>query len=128
MTSAARIALIKGDGIGIDVAEAAIEVAQAACRHAGAPALTIDEIRAGAGHFSETGHDIEPGGEERAGEADAIFLGAIGLPAIRHADGTEISPHLRLRDRYGLYAGIRPVRAYPNAPQRLADPVPRGWT
>ncbi|MEM7378287.1 MAG: isocitrate/isopropylmalate family dehydrogenase, partial [Pseudomonadota bacterium] len=26
------------------------------------------------------------------------------------------------RDRFGLYAGVRPVKAYPNAPQRLADP------
>ena len=42
--------------------------------------------------------------ERFAGQADAI-LGAIGLPSIRHKDGTEISPHLRLRDRYGLYAG-----------------------
>lgn len=126
MTSAARIALIKGDGIGIDVAEAAMETARTACRHVGAPALELDEIQAGAGYFERTGQDIEPGGEERAGRADAIFLGAIGLPAIRHADGTEISPHLRLRDRYGLYAGIRPVRAYPNAPQRLADPRAAG--
>ncbi|WP_068118642.1 isocitrate/isopropylmalate dehydrogenase family protein [Tropicimonas marinistellae] len=122
MTSGARIALIKGDGIGIDVADAAMRVANTACERVGAPALQFDEIRAGAGYFCETGQDIEPGGEARAGEADAIFLGAIGLPSIRHDDGTEISPHLRLRDRYGLYAGIRPVRAYPNAPQRLADP------
>ncbi|RYH11271.1 isocitrate/isopropylmalate dehydrogenase family protein [Tropicimonas sp. IMCC6043] len=121
-TTGARIALIKGDGIGVDVSEAAMLVAEAACRQAGAPALDFDEIRAGAGYFRETGRDIEPGGEVRAGNADAIFLGAIGLPEIRHPDGTEISPHLRLRDRYGLYAGIRPVKAYPNAPQRLADP------
>lgn len=122
MSAAAHIALIKGDGIGIEVVEAAIEIALQSCDRAGAPGLAVNEIRAGAAYFAETGLDIEPGGEERAGAADAIFLGAIGLPAVRHADGTEISPHLRLRDRYGLYAGVRPVRAYPNAPQRLADP------
>ena len=126
MTAQVSIALIKGDGIGPDVAEAAMEVAQAACAKAGAPQLLMKEIRAGAGYFRETGLDIEAGGEEHAGEADAIFLGAIGLPSIRYADGTEISPHLRLRDRYGLYAGVRPVRAYPNAPQRLADPRAAG--
>ena len=71
--------------------------------------------------YEKTGLDIEPGGEERAGEADAMLLGAIGLPSVRHKDGTEISPHLRLRDRYGLYAGVRPIKAYANAPQRLAD-------
>ena len=122
MASGLKIALIRGDGIGIDVADATIEVVNAACEICNAPALTYDEIKAGAGYYAETGQDIEPGGEERAGTADAIFLGAIGLPSIRHEDGTEISPHLRLRDRFGLYAGIRPIKAYPNAPQRLADP------
>jgi len=117
-----RIALIKGDGIGVDVSEAAVQVVDAALECADAPGLAYEEIQAGAGYFERTGMDIEPSGEERAGEADAIFLGAIGLPSIRHADGTEISPHLRLRDRFGLYAGVRPVKAYPNAPQRLADP------
>lgn len=122
MTNTCRIAVIKGDGIGKDVANAAVEVAQAATSRVGDCALRFEETLAGAGYYAETGQDIEPGGEVRVGEADAIFLGAIGLPAIRHADGTEISPHLRLRDRYGLYAGVRPVKAYPNAPQRLADP------
>lgn len=126
MTLQARVALIKGDGIGIDVSEAAIQVAQAACAKAGGCSLRIDETLAGAGYFAETGQDIEPGGEVKVGQADAIFLGAIGLPSVRHTDGTEISPHLRLRDRYGLYAGVRPVRAYPNAPQRLADPRAAG--
>ena len=121
-----KVALIKGDGIGVDVAEATVAVVDAAVAVADAPALSYDEIRAGARYFRETGNDIEPGGEERAGEADAIFLGAIGLPSVRHTDGTEISPHLRLRDIYGLYAGVRPVKAYPNAPQRLADPLAAG--
>ncbi len=121
-----QIALIKGDGIGVDVCDAALALADAALAKSGKIALDYREIAAGAAYFREHGRDIEPGGEEAAGEADAIFLGAIGLPAVRHADGTEISPHLRLRDRYGLYAGVRPVRAYPNAPQRLADPRAAG--
>lgn len=122
MSTPAKIAMIKGDGIGVDVCDATIAIVDAALTKVGGPALNYQEVQAGAGYFAETGQDIEPGGEERAGEADAIFLGAIGLPSIRHADGTEISPHLRLRERFGLYAGIRPVKAYPNAPQRLADP------
>lgn len=122
MASGLRIALIRGDGIGVDVSDAALAVVDAAMKALGQPVLARDEIQAGALYFQETGQDIEPEGEARAGQSDAIFLGAIGLPAIRHADGTEISPHLRLRDRYGLYAGVRPIKAYPNAPQRLADP------
>ncbi len=121
-----QIALIKGDGIGVDVCDAALAVVDAALAKAAGVALQYREIATGAAYYSEHGRDIEPGGEAAAGEADAIFLGAIGLPAVRHADGTEISPHLRLRDRYGLYAGVRPVKAYPNAPQRLADPRAAG--
>ena len=118
----ATISLIKGDGIGVDVSEAAIFLAEKAMAKAGIPAPQIVEIAAGASYFAETGQDIQPDGEAAAGAADAIFLGAIGLPEIRHEDGTEISPHLRLRDRYQLYAGVRPVKAYPNAPMPLADP------
>ncbi|WP_425038810.1 isocitrate/isopropylmalate dehydrogenase family protein [Primorskyibacter sp. S187A] len=126
MSQSLRIALIRGDGIGVDVSEATCAIVDAALAKVGAAPLRYESIDAGAGYFRETGRDIEAGGEVRAGEMDAIFLGAIGLPAVRHADGTEISPHLRLRDRYGLYAGVRPVRAYPNAPQRLADPRAAG--
>jgi len=117
-----QIALIKGDGIGVDVSDAALAIAEAALAKTGDVRLFYNEIHAGAAYFRETGRDIEAGGEEAAGKADAMFLGAIGLPSVRHEDGTEISPHLRLRDIYQLYAGVRPVRAYPNIPQRLADP------
>ncbi len=116
-----EIAIIKGDGIGVDVTDSALGVIDAARDLIGGFTLDYREILAGAGYYADKGIDIEPGGEIAAGECDAIFLGAIGLPAIRYPDGTEISPHLRLRERYGLYAGVRPVKAYPNAPQRLAD-------
>jgi 3-isopropylmalate dehydrogenase len=116
-----EVAIIRGDGIGVDVTDASLAVVDAARNVIGGFSLRYREILAGAGYYAETSADIEPGGEAAAGECDAIFLGAIGLPAIRHEDGTEISPHLRLRDIYGLYAGVRPVRAFPNAPQRLAD-------
>ena len=126
MTSNLQIAVIKGDGIGVDVTDATLAIVDAALEKTGARGLDYHEIQSGAGYFQDRGVDIEPGGEERAGEMDAIFLGAIGLPSVRHEDGTEISPHLRLRDRFGLYAGVRPVKAYPNAPQRLADPRAAG--
>jgi len=117
-----RIAAIKGDGIGVDVTDATFAVIEAAQALVGGFRLDLQEHLAGAGYFKETGLDIAPGAEDAAGEADAIFLGAIGLPAVRQADGTEIAPHLRLREKFQLYAGVRPVRAYPNTPCRLADP------
>jgi 3-isopropylmalate dehydrogenase len=116
------IALFKGDGIGVDVSDAAFAVIDAACGRIGGFALDVQEIDAGAAYFREHGRDLAPGAEEAAERADAIFLGAIGLPSVRHADGTEIAPHLRFREMFQLYAGVRPVKAYPNAPRRLAAP------
>jgi 3-isopropylmalate dehydrogenase len=124
-SSKLQIAVIRGDGIGVDVTDAAFAVIEAALEKTVDIRLAYHEIPAGAAYYRETGRDIETGGEEAAGKADAIFLGAIGLPDVRYKDGTEISPHLRLRDIYQLYAGVRPVRAYPNSPQRLADPRAR---
>ena len=118
----AHIALIKGDGIGGDICDATLYLVNMALQQVGEAPLAVTEIDAGAAYFQETGKDIEPNGEETAGACDAIFLGAIGLPSIRHPDGTEISPHLRLRERFQLYAGVRPVKAYPHIPQKLADP------
>ena len=118
----AHIALIKGDGIGADVCDATTYLVDLCLRLVGEAPLAITMINAGAAYFQETGADIEAGGEDTAGKCDAIFLGAIGLPSIRHPNGTEISPHLRLRERFQLYAGVRPVKAYPNIPQKLADP------
>ncbi len=117
-----RVAVIRGDGIGFDVTDATLAVVDAARARVGGFELEYESLLAGAGYFAENGVDVAPGTEEAAAAADAIFLGAIGLPAIRHTDGTEISPHLRLREIFQLYAGVRPVKAYPNVPQRLADP------
>lgn len=116
------IAVIRGDGIGVDVTDATFAAIDAACKRTGGFELDCRDLNAGADYYAETGRDIEPGGEEACGEADAVFLGAIGIPGIRHPDGTEIAPHLRLREMYQLYAGVRPIKAYPNAPIMLADP------
>ncbi len=117
-----EIAVLRGDGIGVDVTDATLAVVHAARGRVGGFQLECNDLLGGAGYFQETGQDIAPGAEDAAGDADAILMGAIGLPAIRHADGTEISPHLRLREKFQLYAGVRPVKAYPNSPRRLADP------
>ena len=121
-----RIAVIRGDGIGVDVTDAALAVIEAALGRIGSFSLDYDDLLAGAGYYQESGRDMAPGAEESAAAADAILLGAIGLPAVRRPDGTEIAPHLRLREKFQLYAGVRPVKAYPNAPQRLADPRAAG--
>ncbi|MGI9407352.1 MAG: isocitrate/isopropylmalate dehydrogenase family protein [Hyphomicrobiaceae bacterium] len=115
------IAVVAGDGIGPDVIAAAQSVLAAARDAVGGFELRYVEGAAGAGTYRDTGEDISEADFEAARRADAILLGAIGLPDVRHSDGTEISPHLRMRDAFQLFAGVRPVKAFPNTPRKLAD-------
>src|SRR3546814_14210935 len=45
----------------------------------------------------------------------------MGLPEVRYPDGREISPQVDLRELWGLFAGVRPIRAIAGAPLPLAD-------
>lgn len=115
------IALIPGDGIGEEVTGAAVAVLNLLERSIGGFRLGYDELYMGAQCYRETGVDMSEETLESVRAADAILLGAIGLPSIRFPDGTEISPHLKIREELGLYCGVRPAKAYPNSPRRLSD-------
>jgi len=119
------IAVVAGDGIGIEIMAACVEVLDALQKRHGGFHLNHEHIEAGAGYFARTGVDIADADFARLSEVDAVLLGAIGLPEIRHEDGTEIAPHLRMRTAMGLIAGLRPVRAFPNLPIPLGDPRAR---
>jgi len=120
-----QIALLPGDGIGTEVTEAAVAVLDAAAKRHGL-GLAYETLRAGAFCYRDTGTPMSEGTFDRAAKADAIFLGAMGWPEIRMADGTEIAPQLDLRFRLNLFAGVRPVRAIPGVPVALADPRAQG--
>jgi 3-isopropylmalate dehydrogenase len=116
------IAVYPGDGIGTEIMDATIQVLQAAQDAVGGFSLDLTRYECGAGYYRDSGEEISEASFKAGGDADAILLGAIGLPSVRKPDGTEISPHLRMRTEFGLYAGVRPVKLYPNAPTPLADP------
>jgi 3-isopropylmalate dehydrogenase len=116
-----RVAVFPGDGIGREVMAPTIAILELLERRVGGFRLRLEEHAAGAAYYRETGRDISPEAFEAARAADAILLGAIGLPDVRFPDGTEIAPHLKMREALGLYAGIRPIKAFPNTPRRLAD-------
>ena len=117
-----RIAVLPGDGIGPEVTEAALAVLDAATGDDAGFTLDFEHLSAGAGAWRDTGAAMSEEVFERAKAADAILLGAMGLPGVRYDDGTEIAPQLDLRFRLGLYAGVRPVRALPGGARPLADP------
>jgi 3-isopropylmalate dehydrogenase len=118
------IAVLPGDGIGIDVVDAALPLLdKVASRHGFA--LRFASHPAGALHYKATGEALPERTFEAARAADAIFFGAMGWPEIRYPDGTEIAPQLDLRVRLDLYAGVRPARAIPGTPLPLSDPRAR---
>ena len=117
-----RICVLPGDGIGTEVTEAAIAVVEAAQKRRGGFALSLDHHIAGAEAYRTNGIDMTDETWRAAEDADAIFLGAMGLPDVRFEDGTEIAPQLDLRFRFELYAGVRPVSAKRGGAKMLSDP------
>jgi 3-isopropylmalate dehydrogenase len=113
-----------GDGIGLDVTREGVRALSAACAANGGPTLEFEELPAGAGEYLLNGNPLPEASVERARAADAILLGAMGLPDVRWPDGTEMVPQVELRFRLDLYAGIRPVRWYPGVPAVLAQKRP----
>ena len=120
-SNSVQVALMPGDGIGVEVTEATMAVLGRLARRHGL-GLATETLEAGAFVYKETGTAMSEEVFRRAESADAILLGAMGWPGIRYPDGTEIAPQLDLRFRLGLYAGVRPIRAIPGVPLALAHP------
>ncbi len=113
-----RIALVGGDGIGPEVVEAAVELLDVVASRHGI-ALAYERYEAGAGLYRKTGESISAADMEALGRADAILLGACGLPEVRKPDGTEPAPQIDIREHYGLFGGLRPVKLFPGVPGPL---------
>jgi 3-isopropylmalate dehydrogenase len=116
-----RIAVFPGDGIGVEVTAAALQVLREAQRLSGGFALDFTELPAGAFCYKATGEALPKASVDEAARADAILLGACGWPEIRYPDGTEIRPQVDLRFIFDLYAGVRPIRHFPGTPRVLAN-------
>jgi 3-isopropylmalate dehydrogenase len=104
-----RIAVVGGDGIGPEVIGAAVDVLSAAQQRVTGFGLDFRSAPAGAGTYLEQGEALPGPTLATCRDADAILLGACGLPGVRYPDGTEIIPQVTLRIVLDLYAGIRPA-------------------
>ncbi len=121
-----HIAVLPGDGIGPEVMAPALEILKKI--EATTPNLKFrfTEAPAGAGHYKETGKSMPESTIKLCEEADAILLGACGMPSIRYPDGTEIAPQVELRFIFDLYAGVRPCRLIPGTPSPIVGASERG--
>lgn len=117
-----RIAVLPGDGIGVEVMQACLEVLSALCERIGGFRCATEYFPGGAAYYRDNGVALPDETIEGTQSADAILFGAMGLPDVRMPDGTEINPQIDIRFELDLYAGVRPVRALPGGPKLLADP------
>ena len=105
------IAVLKGDGIGVEVIDEALKVL-CALEKKGGPVCAFTEYPSGAGCYLEQGTPLPAATVEACRRAEAVLLGAMGLPQVRWPDGTEMRPQVDLRIQLDLYAGVRPAYLY----------------
>jgi 3-isopropylmalate dehydrogenase len=110
----ARVVLLPGDGIGPEVVAAARAVLERIASRRG-HTFTFDERLIGGAAIDATGQPLPSDTLGACRAADAILLGAVGGPrwddpkaAVRPEQGL-----LAIRRGLGLYANLRPVRAWP---------------
>src|SRR6202163_3121421 len=123
--NALHIAVLAGDGIGPEVMAPALEVLRKIEAKSDLK-FRFTEAPAGANHYRETGKSMPDSTIRLCEEADAILLGACGLPSVRYPDNTEIMPQVELRFHFDLYAGVRPARLIPGVPSPIVGADTRG--
>ena len=109
-----KIAVLPGDGIGPEVTDQAVKVLKAIAvefnHH-----FVFKEAKVGAIAIDKTGNPLPEETLSLCEESDAILFGAIGHPKYDNDPSAKVRPEqglLSLRKSLGLYANIRPVRAY----------------
>jgi 3-isopropylmalate dehydrogenase len=117
-SSAIKLAVVGGDGIGPEVVAEALKVLQAAN-------ITIDATSydLGAQRWHRTGETLPDSVLEEIRSQDAILLGAVGDPTVP-SGVLERGLLLRLRFELDHYVNLRPVRLYPGVTTPLANVRP----
>lgn len=107
-----ELAVIPGDGIGVDVTDAAMQILTAAAARHGF-ALAPQRFDWSCAHYLATGAMMPADGIETLRGFDAIYLGAVGWP---DTVPDSVSLHgllLPIRKAFNQYANIRPHRLLP---------------
>jgi 3-isopropylmalate dehydrogenase len=103
-----RIAVIPGDGIGVETTAEAVKVLRTVANVYGR-AIDLETLPWSAEHFLQTGVTIPANGYAMLREFDAIFIGALGDPRVpdnRHARDILLGTRFEL----DLYVNYRPVK------------------
>lgn len=109
-----RIAVIGGDGIGPEVIDQAVRVADAAARKANGR-LEWNRLPWSSAYYKQHGRMMPPDGWEVLKQHDAILLGAIGSPDVPD----HITLHgllLPMRRLFDQYVNLRPAYLFDGVP------------
>ncbi len=109
-----RIAVIGGDGIGPEVIDQAVRVADAAVRKAGAR-LEWDRLPWSSAYYKQHGRMMPADGWDILKQHDAILLGAIGSPDVPD----HVTLHgllLPMRRQFDQYVNLRPAYLFEGVP------------
>src|SRR6266849_4935394 len=117
-----RVAVIGGDGIGPEVIDQAIRVADAAARKEGA-SLEWNRLPWSSAYYKQTGRMMPEDGWEQLKRHDAILLGAIGSPDVPD----HVTLHgllLPMRRLFDQYVNLRPAYLFEGVQSPLRDKAP----
>jgi 3-isopropylmalate dehydrogenase len=116
-----NIALLPGDGVGQEVVKEGERVLRATEEVLKGFQLDMQEYSVGSQEYLKSGEVLPEKTFQDCKAADAILLGATGIPAghteiIRDKSGTEVTAQFMFKMRFdlGLYAGVRPIKSFPN--------------
>ena len=113
-----RIALYPGDGIGVEVTEATVRVIKALESKLGEFQLEMVTFDWGVDYYDRYGIVVPDDFIQTLDSFDAIFLGAVGFPE-KLPDHITLSPLIKLRQAFDLYACVRPARTFQGVPKPL---------
>jgi 3-isopropylmalate dehydrogenase len=123
-----KVVLLPGDGVGPEVMREAVKVLKVVQDTHG---VTFDEIPypCGGQHYLETGEEWPDGAFQSCKSADAILLGAVGLPGATLPNGDIAGAGVVFGLRFGLdlYANVRPTKLYPNVRHKVHDGFKQVW-
>ncbi len=109
-----KIAVLSGDGIGPEVTDQAVKVLKAIAQEFD-HSFQFKYASVGAVAIDESNDPLPPATLKLCKATDAILFGAIGHPKFDNNPGATVRPEqglLKLRRELGLFANIRPVKAY----------------
>ena len=109
-----KILILPGDGIGVEVTSAAVEVLKAVAKKFG-HTLELSEGLIGGVAIHKTGTPLPQDTLDKALAADATLMGAVGLPEFDNVapDKRPEKGLLGIRAALQVFANLRPVRTYP---------------